>query len=77
MQLKGRDFLSVADMSTEELTEILQLAADLKAGQPSTALAGKSVALLFEHPSLRTRTTFEVGVFQLGGQAGGLPQEFS
>ncbi|MGH2366086.1 MAG: ornithine carbamoyltransferase [Chloroflexota bacterium] len=73
--LKGRHFLSVADFSTDELEEVLRVADELKRGAPSQALAGKCVALLFEHPSLRTRTTFEVGAFQLGGHAVYLTQE--
>ncbi|HEX6513291.1 MAG TPA: ornithine carbamoyltransferase [Chloroflexota bacterium] len=67
MRLEGRDFLSVADFSAEELTDLLDLADRLKAGAPSRALEGRSVALLFEHPSLRTRLTFDLGVQQLGG----------
>ena len=67
MRLEGRDFLSVADLSAEELTYLLDLADRLKAGEQSKALEGRSVALLFEHPSLRTRLTFDLGVQQLGG----------
>ncbi len=55
MRLDGRDFLSLADLSAEELTHLLDLADRLKAGEQSKALEGRSVALLFEHPSLRTR----------------------
>ncbi|MFI5266490.1 MAG: ornithine carbamoyltransferase [Chloroflexota bacterium] len=67
MRLEGRDFLSIDDLSTEELVYLLDLAARLKAGEHSEALKGRSVALLFEHPSLRTRLTFDLGVQQLGG----------
>jgi ornithine carbamoyltransferase len=66
-----RDFLSLADLTRTELEEILHLAAtlkrDLKAGKRPPLLAGKSLAMIFEKPSLRTRVTFEVGMTQLGG----------
>jgi ornithine carbamoyltransferase len=68
-----RDFLAISDLTTVELEEILLLAArlkgELRAGQVSTRLAGKSLAMVFEKPSLRTRVTFEVGMIQLGGYA--------
>jgi ornithine carbamoyltransferase len=67
MRLDGRDFLSIADIDAEEFTYLLDLAGRLKAGEPSRALEGRSVALLFEHPSLRTRLTFDLGVQQMGG----------
>jgi ornithine carbamoyltransferase len=63
-----RHYLSVDDLSADELREILDLAADLKA-DPSPvveALRGRSIALIFEKPSTRTRVSFEVGVLQLG-----------
>jgi ornithine carbamoyltransferase len=73
MGLRGRDVLSVDDLSAEEVREVLGLARHLKrerrAGLAHPALGGKSVALLFEKPSLRTRVTFEVGVRELGGYA--------
>jgi len=66
-----RDFLSLAELTRVELEEILHLAAtlkrDLKAGKRPPLLAGKSLAMIFEKPSLRTRVTFEVGMTQLGG----------
>lgn len=68
-----RDFLTLADFTRAELDEILHLAAtlkrDLKAGKRPALLAGKSLAMIFEKPSLRTRVTFEVGMNQLGGNA--------
>ena len=68
-----RDFLSLADFTRAELEEILNLAArlkrDLKDGKQPPLLAGKSLAMIFEKPSLRTRVTFEVGMNQLGGTA--------
>jgi ornithine carbamoyltransferase len=71
--VRGRDFLSTRDLDPEELHGLLDRAAELKArakaGDRLTPLAGKVLALVFEKPSLRTRTTFEVGMFQLGGAA--------
>ena len=68
-----RDFLSLADFTRPELDQILHLSAtlkaDLKASTPTPLLAGQSLAMIFEKPSLRTRVTFEVGMTQLGGSA--------
>src|SRR5206468_10776391 len=68
-----RHFLSAADLTRDEALELFALAAELKqrrkAGRPSATLAGKTFALIFEKPSLRTRMTFEVGITQLGGHA--------
>ncbi len=64
-----RHFLSTASWSQSELQQIIELAKDYKAGKTSQALKGKSVALLFFNPSLRTRTSFELGTWQLGGHA--------
>jgi ornithine carbamoyltransferase len=66
-----RHYLSVDDLSVTELPEILELAAEVKA-DPSTrsqALTGRSIALIFEKASTRTRVSFEVGIGQLGAQA--------
>ena len=66
-----RHFLALHDYTKDELDTMLALAADLKwklkAGIPHRLLDGKSVALIFEKASTRTRVSFEVGVFQLGG----------
>ena len=62
-----RDFLSVTDFSSLETLEILGRARHLKAEVDSKPLAGRNIALLFEKPSLRTRTSFQVGIQQLGG----------
>lgn len=64
-----RDFLTIRDFSRDELLETLKLASEMKAHpeQYSTALKGKTLALIFEKPSLRTRVTFDVGIQQLGG----------
>jgi len=65
-----RHFLAIPDFSTEELYAVLRQAADMKAGRDtSRPLDGKTVALIFEKSSTRTRVSFEVGVFQLGGHA--------
>jgi ornithine carbamoyltransferase len=63
-----RNYLSVDDLADPEVTEVLDLATELKAdpGLHARALAGRSIALIFEKPSTRTRVSFEVGVAQLG-----------
>ena len=66
----NQHFLSVTDLPLADLQRILQRAAELKSPtEPAavSALRGKSVALLFEKPSLRTKTSFMVGIHQLGG----------
>jgi ornithine carbamoyltransferase len=72
-QLKGRDFLRVADWSADELRLALDLADRLKAaqkgGEAHALLPGRALAMLFEKPSNRTRVSFEVGMTQLGGHA--------
>ena len=66
-----KNLLKMSDLSPAELTHILDVAdrlkADCKAGRTAPLLAGKSVALLFSKASTRTRTSFEVGVYQMGG----------
>ncbi len=68
---KMKDFLDLTQWSRSELDEVLALAADLKANPAkfSQSLAGKSLAMIFKKSSTRTRVSFEVGMFQLGGQA--------
>jgi ornithine carbamoyltransferase len=62
------DFISIADIDRTKMLELFDLAASLKADRTGTdALAGKTVALIFHKPSLRTRVSFEVGVAELGG----------
>jgi len=64
-----RHFLTGAELTSAELTYLLDRAAQLKADRlASRALEGKSVALVFERPSTRTRVSFEVGVAELGGR---------
>jgi ornithine carbamoyltransferase len=63
-----RHFLTGAELTRGELTALIDRAAELKADRlASDALAGRSVALVFEAPSTRTRVSFEVGVAELGG----------
>jgi N-acetylornithine carbamoyltransferase len=70
MNLRGRDFLSTADFTREELTALIDLAAEIKAGDyGDRPLQGKSVALVFFNPSLRTRASMEIAVYELGGNA--------
>jgi ornithine carbamoyltransferase len=69
--LNGKDFLTLAEFTPGDLESVLDLAARLKSKRPaglgSVALNGKSVALIFEKPSLRTRVSFQVAVSELGG----------
>jgi ornithine carbamoyltransferase len=65
-----RDFLSIPDFSREELYGILDLGGRMKAGEyTARPLTGKSLAMIFTKSSTRTRVSFEVGTFQLGGNA--------
>lgn len=70
MDLKGRDFLKLLDFTPEEITYLLDVAADLKEkkknGIPVDTLKGKNVALIFEKTSTRTRCAFEVAAHDLG-----------
>ena len=60
-------FLSVTNLNSSEILAVVERATAMKKGEASKALAGRTVALLFEKPSLRTRGSFEVGIHQLGG----------
>jgi ornithine carbamoyltransferase len=68
-----RDLLRIADLAAEEIHAVLDLArrlkAELQARTPHPLLLGRTLAMIFEKPSLRTRVTFEVGMVQLGGAA--------
>ena len=65
-----KDLISVADLDAGEVKGLLELAREVKAGRRGKGeLSGKTLAMIFEKPSLRTRVTFEVGMFQLGGYA--------
>ncbi|MGQ4834100.1 MAG: ornithine carbamoyltransferase [Candidatus Asgardarchaeia archaeon] len=71
VNLRGRDFLTLQDFSTEEILFLLDTADDLKRKQkrqePHKLLEGKTLALLFQKPSTRTRVSFEVAMKHLGG----------
>ena len=71
--LTGRDFLRVEDLSTEEMVAVLDLADELKSMQgariPHALLPGRTLGLIFQKASTRTRVSFEVGMYQLGGSA--------
>jgi ornithine carbamoyltransferase len=73
-----RDLLRITDLERDEIEAILALATrlktDLRARVPHPLLAGRTLAMIFEKPSLRTRVTFEVGMVQLGGAAISLAQ---
>ena len=68
-RLRGADFLDIAQLESEQLRGILDLAGEMKAGRWSgTPLAGRHVALIFQKPSMRTRVSFQVGIERLGGR---------
>ncbi len=75
VSLRGRDLLSAADLSAAEVELVFRRSAELKAEFRATRrhadppLAGRTLAMLFQKPSLRTRVTFEAGMTQLGGHA--------
>ena len=65
-----KDLVSIKDLSVEDINDLITLAEEMKAKGESLGcpLIGKSLVLLFEKPSMRTRVSFEVGMYQLGGQ---------
>lgn len=79
--LRGRDLLSAADLSRDEILRVFATAERLKAEFRATRrhaappLVGRTLAMLFQKPSLRTRVTFEAGMAQLGGTAIYLPED--
>jgi ornithine carbamoyltransferase len=78
----AKDFLSILDLTPVDLDRLLTIAAQMKADrrggrQTTPALAGLHVALLFEKPSLRTRSTFEIAIRELGGDTLHLPAQFA
>lgn len=66
--MKGKDLLSISDLSSADIRLLISDTADIKTAGWLSSLSGKTVALLFEKPSLRTRVSFEVAMRQLGGQ---------
>lgn len=72
INLKGRDFLELDAFTPEEIRYLIDLAIDIKTkhknGEVYQPLKGKSLGMIFEKSSTRTRVSFEVGIFQLGGQ---------
>jgi len=71
--MSTRDFLNLTDMTATDIVTMLDLASELKAerarGELREALKGKSLAMIFEKPSTRTRVSFEVAMHELGGKA--------
>jgi len=67
--MKVRHLTSIRDLSSADVTEVFRLAADMKRSPDryTGALAGKTLAMIFQKPSTRTRVSFEVGIYQLGG----------
>ncbi len=66
--LSGRDLLSLSDLNTNELADLLAFAAELKAGKQNPQFPQKVLGLLFRKASTRTRVSFSVAMYQLGGQ---------
>lgn len=73
ISMKGKSLLTLHDLSAEEITQILKTAEHLKMqrkiGEPHPLLHGKTLGMIFQKPSLRTRVSFETGMTQLGGHA--------
>ena len=72
--MRGRDFISIADLSPEELRVVLATASRIKRDGYPNVLVGQTLALIFEKPSLRTRVSFDVAMQRLGGDTVYLPQ---
>ncbi|MGQ9645015.1 MAG: ornithine carbamoyltransferase, partial [Thermodesulfobacteriota bacterium] len=73
IHMKGKSLASLSDLSEEEIEQILKTSELLKLqtlrGQEHPLLKGKTLAMIFEKPSTRTRVSFEAGMWQLGGYA--------
>jgi len=71
VNMKGKDLISIADLTLEEVCQIFDLSKTLKEkffiGEPHKLLEGKTLGMIFAKPSTRTRISFEAGIFQLGG----------
>ncbi|MEE9199218.1 MAG: ornithine carbamoyltransferase [Dehalococcoidia bacterium] len=64
-----KDLISTADLTTREVWQLIERALKIKRGNSQPLLAGRTLAMLFQKPSLRTRVSFEVGMRQMGGHA--------
>ena len=77
--MQKRDLVSINNVNRDDVLEIFQISRDLKdrlaQGDRPRLLEGRALAMIFEKPSLRTRVTFEVGIYQLGGHAIALMQQ--
>ncbi len=73
MRLGTKDILTLAELTPEEFTSLIQnaitLKSELKAGKQSDVLKGKTMVMIFQKPSTRTRVSFETGMYQMGGHA--------
>ncbi len=73
IDMKGKNLVSINDLSREEVTQILEIAEIIKlryySNEEQPLLKGKVLGMIFQKPSLRTRVSFETGMIQLGGQA--------
>jgi ornithine carbamoyltransferase len=71
VNMKGKDLVSIADLTLEEIYQIFDLSKSLKeklhTGEPHRVLEGKTLGMIFTKRSTRTRVSFEVGIYQLGG----------
>ena len=71
--INGKDFLTLAELPSADIAKLLQLALEIKAklqaGEEYSPLKGKTLGMIFEKSSTRTRVSFEVGMLQLGGHA--------
>ena len=74
--MKSKHLASIHDLSVDELFEILSLSSEIKADPERfrAALAGQTLAMIFQKPSTRTRVSFQVGIYELGGQGLSLGQ---
>jgi len=64
-----KDLISIADLSSKDIQGLIESAVELKGKRIGTQLKGKTLAMIFEKPSLRTRVSFDVGMYELGGHS--------
>src|SRR5689334_19611348 len=69
--MRHKDFIEIHDYTADEVQQLFELARDMKASPEKfkSELQGQTLAMIFEKSSTRTRVSFEVGMFQMGGQA--------